>query len=139
MFRSLWQDKSDYYYVFGFLTVVSMVLIVTIVEVTIVATYVQLCAEVRLSTPFSRFASLTWTELPLVVAIFLHRRWQRHLGLPLLRVVLFHEAPYLGLHFGHAVLQLQSTGVRRLRLADGDGGLPGCVCIREAYLRVSGR
>ncbi|MCJ1378908.1 hypothetical protein MMC17_002007 [Xylographa soralifera] len=45
VFRSLWQDKSDYYYVFGFLTVVSMVLIVTIVEVTIVATYVQLCAE----------------------------------------------------------------------------------------------
>ena len=48
VFRSLWQDKSDYYYVFGFLTVVSLVLIVTIVEVTIVATYVQLCAEVSL-------------------------------------------------------------------------------------------
>jgi transmembrane 9 superfamily member 2/4 len=45
VFRSLWQDKSGYYYVFGFLTVVSLVHIVTVVEVTIVATYVQLCAE----------------------------------------------------------------------------------------------
>ncbi len=47
VFRSLWQDKSGYYYVFGFLGVVSLVLIVTVVEVTIVATYIQLCAEVR--------------------------------------------------------------------------------------------
>ena len=46
VFRSLWQDKSGYYYVFGFLSVVSLVLIVTVVEVTIIATYVQLCAEV---------------------------------------------------------------------------------------------
>ena len=48
VFRSLWQDKSGYYYVFGFLSVVSLVLIVTVVEVTIVAVYVQLCAEVSL-------------------------------------------------------------------------------------------
>lgn len=46
VFRSLWQDKSGYYYVFGFLSVVSLVLIVTVIEVTIVATYLQLCAEV---------------------------------------------------------------------------------------------
>lgn len=46
VFRSLWQDKSGYYYVFGFLSVVSLVLIVTVIEVTIVATYIQLCAEV---------------------------------------------------------------------------------------------
>ena len=45
VFRSLWQDKSGYYYVFGFLSVVSTVNIITIVEVTIVATYIQLCAE----------------------------------------------------------------------------------------------
>lgn len=45
VFRSVWQDKSGYYYVFGFLTVVSIVHIVTVVEVTIVATYIQLCAE----------------------------------------------------------------------------------------------
>ena len=46
VFRSLWQDKSGYYYVFGFLGVVSSVLFLTVVEVTIVATYVQLCSEV---------------------------------------------------------------------------------------------
>ena len=45
VFRSLWQDKSGYYYVFGFLSVVSLVLMVTVIEVTIVFTYMQLCAE----------------------------------------------------------------------------------------------
>lgn len=46
VFKSLWQDKSGYYYVFGFLAVVSVILIITVIEVTIVATYVQLCSEV---------------------------------------------------------------------------------------------
>ena len=45
IFQSIWQDKSGYYYVFGFLSVVSLLSIVAVVEVTIVATYVQLCAE----------------------------------------------------------------------------------------------
>jgi transmembrane 9 superfamily protein 2/4 len=45
VFKSLWQDKSGYYYVFGFLAVVSVILVVTVIEVTIVATYVQLCSE----------------------------------------------------------------------------------------------
>ncbi|KAI9817215.1 MAG: hypothetical protein M1827_001328 [Pycnora praestabilis] len=45
VFQSLWQDKSGYYYVFGFLGVMSIVLILTVIEVTIVAVYIQLCAE----------------------------------------------------------------------------------------------
>ncbi len=45
IFQSIWQDKSGYYYVFGFLSVISALSIVAVVEVTIVATYVQLCAE----------------------------------------------------------------------------------------------
>ncbi|KAL9101272.1 MAG: hypothetical protein Q9163_003444 [Psora crenata] len=45
VFRSIWQNKSGYYYVFGFLSVVSFVNIVAVIEVTIVATYIQLCAE----------------------------------------------------------------------------------------------
>ncbi|KAI1776872.1 Nonaspanin [Hypoxylon cercidicola] len=45
VFQSLWQDKSGYYYVFGFLAVVSVILILTIAEVTVVTIYVQLCAE----------------------------------------------------------------------------------------------
>ncbi len=48
VFRSLWQDKSGYYYVFGFLSVVCIVHMVTVAEVTIVATYLHLCAEVSL-------------------------------------------------------------------------------------------
>lgn len=47
VFKNLWQDKTGYYYVFGFLSVVSTVLIVTVVEVTVIATYSQLCSEVR--------------------------------------------------------------------------------------------
>ncbi|RFU73227.1 nonaspanin tm9sf [Trichoderma arundinaceum] len=45
VFQSIWQDKSGYYYVFGFLAVVSAILVVTIAEVTIVSIYAQLCAE----------------------------------------------------------------------------------------------
>ncbi|KAF2203345.1 multispanning membrane protein [Delitschia confertaspora ATCC 74209] len=45
VFKSLWQDKSGYYYMFGFLAVVSVILVLTVIEVTIVATYVQLCSE----------------------------------------------------------------------------------------------
>lgn len=48
VFRNLWQDKSGYYYKFGFLSVVCAILLVTVSEMTIIATYGQLCAEVRL-------------------------------------------------------------------------------------------
>jgi transmembrane 9 superfamily protein 2/4 len=45
VFQSVWQDKSGYYYVFGFLAVVSAILVVTVAEVTVVTVYLQLCAE----------------------------------------------------------------------------------------------
>ncbi|RAK87712.1 multispanning membrane protein [Aspergillus costaricaensis CBS 115574] len=45
VFKNLWQDKSGYYYVFGFLSAVSSILMVTVSEVTVIATYSQLCAE----------------------------------------------------------------------------------------------
>ena len=45
VFQSLWQDKSGYYYVFGFLAVVSTILVLTIAEVTVVTIYIQLCSE----------------------------------------------------------------------------------------------
>jgi transmembrane 9 superfamily protein 2/4 len=45
VFQSMWQDKSGYYYMFGFLAVVSIILVVTIAEVTIVTVYIQLCSE----------------------------------------------------------------------------------------------
>lgn len=46
VFKSLWQDKSGYYYVFGFLAVVGLVLVASVMEVTVIAVYIQLCAEV---------------------------------------------------------------------------------------------
>lgn len=45
VFQSVYQDKSGYYYVFGFLAVVSTILIVTVAEVTVMSIYVQLCSE----------------------------------------------------------------------------------------------
>ncbi|KAE8385990.1 hypothetical protein BDV23DRAFT_163989 [Aspergillus alliaceus] len=45
VFKNLWQDKSGYYYVFGFLSSVSTILMITVSEVTIIATYSQLCSE----------------------------------------------------------------------------------------------
>ncbi|KAI9779058.1 MAG: hypothetical protein M1839_007724 [Geoglossum umbratile] len=45
VFKSLWQDKSGYYYMFGFLAVVFLITIITVIEVTVVTTYFQLCAE----------------------------------------------------------------------------------------------
>ncbi|GAB1216661.1 hypothetical protein ATERTT37_005879 [Aspergillus terreus] len=45
VFKNLWQDKSGYYYVFGFLSAVTTILMVTVSEVTVIATYSQLCAE----------------------------------------------------------------------------------------------
>ncbi|OIW32184.1 hypothetical protein CONLIGDRAFT_660259 [Coniochaeta ligniaria NRRL 30616] len=45
VFQSVWQDKSGYYYVFGFLAVVSTILVLTVAEVTVVTIYMQLCSE----------------------------------------------------------------------------------------------
>ncbi|PSN66865.1 endomembrane protein 70 [Corynespora cassiicola Philippines] len=45
VFKSLWMDKTGYYYVFGFTAVVGLILALTVIEVTIVATYIQLCSE----------------------------------------------------------------------------------------------
>lgn len=61
VFKSLWLDKSGYYYVFGFMSVVGTILVVTVVEITVVATYLQLygevCASLRFSLSFLRVQS----------------------------------------------------------------------------------
>jgi transmembrane 9 superfamily member 2/4 len=46
VFKSLWLDKSGFYYMFGFLAFVGLVLLVAVCEVTVVVVYLQLCAEV---------------------------------------------------------------------------------------------
>ena len=53
VFQSLWQDKSVYYYVFGFMGVAAVILVITVIEATIVAMYVQLCSEVSHPPPFA--------------------------------------------------------------------------------------
>lgn len=43
IFKSIWQDQ--YYYMFGFLSLVFLILLVSCIEVTMVMIYFQLCAE----------------------------------------------------------------------------------------------
>jgi transmembrane 9 superfamily protein 2/4 len=101
VFKSLWQDRSGYYYVFGFLSVISTILVITISEVTIIATYIQLCSEVRVATKILSLSTDRRTiklihvpELPLVVAELLRRRGQCVLDLHLLHMVLRHAAAH---------------------------------------------
>ncbi|KAK7206046.1 putative multispanning membrane protein [Myxozyma melibiosi] len=43
--KSVWQDKTGYYYMYSFLGLTYVIEMVTVVEISIVTTYVQLCAE----------------------------------------------------------------------------------------------
>ena len=61
VFQSLWSDKSGYYYVFGFLAVVSFILLVAVMETVIIAVYIQLCAEVRLQPLLHPSFKPLWT------------------------------------------------------------------------------
>jgi len=45
VFKSLYLDKSSYYYVFGFLSIISGLLTITVAETVMITTYIQLCAE----------------------------------------------------------------------------------------------
>lgn len=39
IFKSIWQDKSGYYYMYGFLALVSAILVISVIETSIVFTY----------------------------------------------------------------------------------------------------
>lgn len=45
VFKSVYLDKSSYYYVFGFLSIITLLLAITIGETVIITLYIQLCAE----------------------------------------------------------------------------------------------
>ncbi|KAI5817359.1 hypothetical protein BZA77DRAFT_310454 [Pyronema omphalodes] len=45
VFKSLWQDKSSYYYMFGFLGLITGVLVLVVMEISVVMTYFMLCYE----------------------------------------------------------------------------------------------
>jgi transmembrane 9 superfamily protein 2/4 len=59
LFRSFWQDKSGYYYVFGFLAVVSTILILAVMETTIIGVYIQLCSEVSRTHTIDQISPLS--------------------------------------------------------------------------------
>lgn len=50
--KSVWEGQ--YYYMFGFLSLVFAILLVTCVEVSIIVVYFQLCGEVRKNDWFVR-------------------------------------------------------------------------------------
>lgn len=53
LFRNMLQDKGGYYYVFGYLSIVGLLTLLSIAEMAIITTYTLLCAEVWFSTPLS--------------------------------------------------------------------------------------
>lgn len=71
MFQSLWQDKSRYYYAFGFLLVVMLLLILAAAEVSVVATYVRLGHEDHKDWQWRAFA----TGAGSAVYIFAYSFW----------------------------------------------------------------
>ncbi len=140
VFQSLWSDKSGYYYVFGFLAVVSTILILAVMEVTIIAVYIQLCSEVRSyhTLPYETilYKGITdlrlFLELPLVVAILLPRRVVVGLDLRLLRVLLPPRAAHPRLRERGAVFRVLRVGVWGVWAADGDDWVFGGVWVCAA-------
>ncbi|KND87919.1 Transmembrane 9 superfamily member 7 [Tolypocladium ophioglossoides CBS 100239] len=106
VFQSVWQDKSGYYYVFGFLAVVSVILVVTIAEVTVVTVYIQLCSENY------------------------HWWWQSFLVGGGSAVWVFGYCAW------YYLFKLHISGVLRLRAADGHGGLLERICVCATDIRV---
>jgi transmembrane 9 superfamily protein 2/4 len=108
VFQSVWSDKSGFYYVFGFLAVVSTILILAVMETTIIAVYIQLCSEVRasLSIAHSWLAIDKSAELPLVVAIVLPWWLLQPLDLRLLFILLRQRSSHLWICEHNVVLRV---------------------------------
>lgn len=136
LFKNMWQDKTGFYYVFGFMAVVGFILMITIVEVTIVAVYMRLCSEVSCLVQ-AHFAAMTnWhPESPLAMVFFLRRRRQLCLGVCLLHLVLLHQTSHQWIHLRTAVLQLQLPCLYSIWHLDWYSGLLISICICEAHLR----
>lgn len=96
IFTAIWQNQ--FYYLFGFLFLVFVILVISCAQISIVMMYFQLCAEVR-NLYFISFSSLLKsyllvccvlvTELPLVVEVTNGIRWLSGTHVPL-RYFLFH-------------------------------------------------
>lgn len=102
MMNSLWYHQ--FYYLFGFLFLVSSVLVITCSEVTILMCYFQLCAEVRLRlfltnkflkerNPYHILFSFLLIGLSLVVAVISYLWRLGHLRLWLQHPILLHAPP----------------------------------------------
>jgi len=138
LFRSLWQDKSGYYYVFGFLAVVSTILILAVMETTIIGIYIQLCSEVCHPSivPLLSFHLLTQlTELQLAMALLPSRLILRLLGLRVHSLLLRHPASHHRVRQHGALLLLCRSRVRCLWSTNGHRRLFDGVCFREEDLR----
>jgi transmembrane 9 superfamily protein 2/4 len=136
LFRSLWQDKSGYYYVFGFLAVVSTILILAVMETTIIGVYIQLCSEVsscaldQINPSSQMLTKICSTELQLALALLPPWILLGFLGLCLLGLLLRHPTPHHRLRKHRALLLVRGSRLRRLRSSDGHRRFLDGVCVR---------
>jgi len=75
------------------------------------------------------------TELPLVVAIILRRRQFRHMGIPLLRLLLLQPPPHPRSRLLAVILRIQLPGLYSLRSAHGYHRFLDRLCVRQTNLR----
>lgn len=80
MLKSVWLDKSSYYYLFGFASAVFVILTVTIMELTVMSTYLLLCYEVRAAATIIWDRSLTFDRTTAGIGIHSLRQHRRRSG-----------------------------------------------------------
>jgi transmembrane 9 superfamily protein 2/4 len=138
LFRSLWQDKSGYYYVFGFLAVVSTILILAVMETTIIGIYIQLCSEVchpLLMFHINPHVLIHIAELQLAMALLPSRFILCLLGVRLHSLLLRHSTSHHRIRQYSALLLLRRSRMRCLWTIDGHRRLLDGVRVCKENLR----
>jgi hypothetical protein len=120
--KSIWQDQ--FYYMYGFLSLVFIILMVTCIEITIVIIYFQLCGEV--SGPvvlLTAVFSIITQGLSVVVAFVCYFEQLSHLHLCLLVVLLLHVFENQRIHPCSTLLHPVTSCVSRVFRVHWDTGI----------------
>jgi len=134
-FNSMWQEKTSFYYMYGFLAVVCVVLVITVMETSIVAIYLQLCHEVSSTASSLNQLKAACPDpnlilgLSLVVAQLFGRCIVFALDLCVLRLVFRCPTACPWFYIEPPLFQLQSSRLRPIRFNSGHHRLLDCLRI----------